>query len=126
MLKAIFVAAFLVAAVPCFAQQVRVITEGQRARQAELGQQAWNVQKWWCPDYSCQQLPTSAWSKPGAYQPPKSAWDGVYQPPTSWWRSSNAYQPPKSVWSEPGVYQPPQSWWADPAHQNPPISAWDR
>src|SRR6201995_2596532 len=37
---------------PCFAQQVRVITGGQRAREAELSQRAWNVQKWWCPDYS--------------------------------------------------------------------------
>jgi hypothetical protein len=59
------------------------------------------------------QPPTSAWSEPDAYQPPKSTWDGIYQPPQSWWRSSNAYQAPKSAWSDTQrSRQPPKSWWA--------------
>jgi hypothetical protein len=31
--------------------------------------------------------PTSAWSQPGAYQAPQSAWNDGYQPPKSQWSS---------------------------------------
>ena len=93
--------------------------------------------------------PTSAWSQPGAYQAPQSAWNDHYQPPKSQWSSpkayrapksgwNNDYQPPKSQWSSPELSstqerletgslrreQAPDSWWSDPGHQNPPKSSW--
>ena len=120
MQKAIFIATFLVAAVPCFAQQVRVITgdiehvygpggrlmddaelrarneraERQMRQQkpkADLDQSPqWNVQSWRCDDSSCQQAPESWWSV-----------------------DKNRRQTPKSAWSDPGIpRQRPQSWWS--------------
>jgi len=70
--------------------------------------------------------PTSAWSQPGAYQPPPTTWNNGYQPPTSQWSNPGAYQAPKSAWSgsRPPRKQAPQSWWSDPNHQNPPKSSW--
>jgi hypothetical protein len=143
MLKAIFITASLVAAVPCSAQQVRVITgdiehiygpdgqllddaklrgKNQRAKRqeqrvkADLDQQrrsAWSVQSWRCQDNSCQQPPQSWWSVDNDRQTPKSVW------------SDPVYrqQAPKSQWSN-DRQQPPKSQWADPNNQQPPKSQW--
>ncbi len=45
------------------------------------------------------QAASSMSQSPNTYQPPKSAWEGVYQPLTSPWDSPN-YQPPKSGWDD--------------------------
>jgi hypothetical protein len=45
--------------------------------------------------------PTSAWSQPGAYQAPQSAWNDHYQPPKNQWSSPN-YQALKRGWSTNG------------------------
>jgi hypothetical protein len=60
--------------------------------------------------------PTSAWSQPGAYQAPQSAWNDRYLPPKSQW-SSKAYRAPKSGWRN--GYQPPKSQWNSPSYQAP-------
>jgi hypothetical protein len=57
---------------------------------------------------SIQAQPTSAWSLPGAYQAPQSAWNDDYQRPKSQWSRPNAYRAPKSTWSTNGSRQPPR------------------
>ena len=61
--------------------------------------------------------PTSAWSQPGAYQAPQSAWNDHYQPPKSQWSRPKAYRMPKSGWNN--DYQPPKSQWSSPSYQAP-------
>ena len=109
----IILAVTVIAAVPCYAQDVRVFNgdqehvygpggklvdgpglraKNERARQmlSEKGfirpaeQQSFSIQQ-----SSPSQVPNSWWSNDAAR----------LQPPQSWW-NSNAYQPPKSAWSQ--------------------------
>ena len=106
MSRAIFVAAFLVATAPCFAQQVRVINgdiehiygpDGQlldgaalRAKnertQRQMQKQKANTDQGPVNSENYQ-APISAWSDPKIARPvPKSAWDSKNrQQPQSWW-----------------------------------------
>jgi hypothetical protein len=120
MLSAVFMAAILVAAVPCFAQQVRVITgeiehvygpDGQVLDDAKLRAKNRRAERQMQEQRArtdLDQQRQSSWSVQnwwckdnGCQQPPKSAWSDPNTP----------RQPPRSVWSNPNNQQPPKSWW---------------
>jgi hypothetical protein len=121
MLKAIFIAAFLVAAVPCFAQQVRVITgdiehiygpDGQLLDDAKLRAKNRRAERQMREQRAKAELDQ---------QGPQS-WNVQ-----NWWcRDNSCQQPPESAWSDPNTpRQPPRSAWSNPSNQQPPKSWWE-
>jgi hypothetical protein len=110
MSKAIFVAAFLVAAAPCFAQQVRVINgdiehiygpNGQLLDDAELRAKNERAQR---------QMQKQ---KANPDQGPVNSEN--YLPPISAWRAKiDPGQLPESAWGDSKNRQQPQSWWSEP------------
>jgi hypothetical protein len=121
MLRAIFMTAILVAAVPCFAQQVRVITgdiehvygpDGRLLDDAKLREKNRRAER---------QMRAQR-AKADLDQQRPQAW-GVQ----NWWcRDNSCQQPPKSAWSDPNTpRQPPRSVWSNPSNQQPPKSWWE-
>ena len=110
MSRAIFVAAFLVAAVPCFAQQVRVINgdiehiygpDGQLLDDAKLRAKNERAQR---------QMQKQ---KANTDQGPVISEN--YQPPISAWSDPKIARPvPRSAWGDSKNRQQPQSWWSEP------------
>ena len=106
MSRAIFVAAFLVAAVPCFAQQVRVINgdiehiygpDGQLLDDAKLRAKNERAQR----------------QMQKQNQGPVNSEN--YQPPISAWSDPKIARPvPRSAWGDSKNRQQPQSWWSEP------------
>ena len=92
MIKLPIILATIIAAVPCYAQDVRVFSGGQEHVYGPGGQLV-------------RQSGPSGKERVGSpeqqglwIQPPNSSWSN-YRAPNSWW-NSNGYQPPKSAWSE--------------------------
>jgi hypothetical protein len=121
MLRAILMTAILVAAVPCFAQQVRVITgdiehvygpDGQLLDDAKLR----------AKNRRAERQVREQRVKADLDQQRQRAW-GVQ----SWWCQDNGcQQSPKSAWSDPNTpRQAPRSVWSNPSNQQPPKSWWD-
>ena len=111
MSKPIFVAAFLIAAAPCFAQQVRVINgdiehiygpNGQLLDDAELRAKNERAQR--------------QMQKPKANTDQGPVTSDNYQPPISAWRDPkiDPGQLPNSAWGDSKNRQQPQSWWNEP------------
>ena len=110
MSKAIFVVAFLVAAAPCFAQQVRVINgniehiygpDGQLLDDTKLRAKNERAQR--------QMQKQKANTDQGLVNSEN------YQPPISAWSDPKIARPvPRSAWGDSKNRQQPQSWWSEP------------
>ena len=104
MIKLPIILATVVAAVPCYAQDVRVFSGGEEhvyGPGGRLVRQSGTSGKERAPDAQFarpaeQQSLSIQQSRPT--QGPKGSWSN-YRAPNSWW-NSNGYQPPKSAWTD--------------------------
>src|SRR5436190_22796352 len=111
MLKPIAILASIIAATPCCAQEVRVITEGIEHVYGRGGQ-----------ILDSPELRARNERAERRMRNERRDWPGSDQQRTVTIQTSRR-QAPRSWWNE-VRQQPPTSWWTDPAHQNPPKSTW--
>jgi hypothetical protein len=100
MIKLPIILATVIAAMPCYAQDVRVFSGDQEHVYGPGGQL---VRRSGASGKERAGSPDGQFTRPAEQQglpiqPPNSSWSN-YRAPNSWW-NSNGYQPPKSAWSE--------------------------
>jgi hypothetical protein len=111
MIKVLVISAAVVAAVPCYAQEVRVFSGDGIEHVYGPGGEVLDSRQLTAKDHRAREMRShqrGADNDAARRQPPKGAWKG-YVPPTSAW-SNNGYVSPDSAWSSNG-YQPPRSAW---------------
>jgi hypothetical protein len=96
MIKLPIILASVIAAVPCYAQDVRVFSGGEEHVYGPGGQL---VRQSGTSGKQRAGSPDARFARPAAPQGLSIQQSGPSQAPKSWW-NNNGYQPPKSAWSQ--------------------------
>src|ERR1700746_352373 len=112
MIKLPIILASVIAAVPCYAQDVRVFSGDQEHVYGPGGQLVDGPEPRAKNERARQVLREKGFISPASQQSLSIQQSGPSQVPNSWWSNDAArLQPPKSWWNNNG-YEPPKSAWS--------------
>jgi hypothetical protein len=113
MIKLPIILATVIAAVPCYAQDVRVFSGDQEHVYGPGGQLVDGPEPRAKNERARQLLSEKGFIRPASQQSLSIQQSGPSQVPNSWWSNDAArLQPPKSWWNNNG-YEPPKSAWSE-------------